>query len=63
MNQILRKEVKILKAIQGVSYKELAEYLEIRQDSFYNWLNGQYDLGDKKQKRLFEIVSTLKEEE
>lgn len=63
MNQILRKEVKILKAIQGVSYKELAEYLEIRQDSFYNWLNGQYDLGDKKQKRLFEIVATLKEEE
>lgn len=63
MNQILRKEVKILKAIQGVSYKELAEYLEIRQDSFYNWLNAQYDLGDKKQKRLFEIVATLKEEE
>ncbi len=36
----LRKSVKELKAYQGVSYKEVAEYLEIKQSSFYSWLNG-----------------------
>lgn len=36
----LRKEVKLLKALQGISYKEIAEYLEITQKAFYNWLNG-----------------------
>ena len=40
MNENLRKEVKLLKALQGISYKEVAEFLEIRQDSFYNWLKG-----------------------
>ena len=35
MNEFLRKECKMLKAMQGVSYKELAELLEVRQDSFY----------------------------
>lgn len=39
----LRKEVKTLKAFQGISYKELAEFIEIRQDSFYLWLKGRYD--------------------
>ena len=44
MNEILRKEVKLLKALQGVSYKEIAEeYLGIRQDSFYSWLKGYYN--------------------
>lgn len=36
MNDNLRKEVKLLKALQGISYKEIAEdYLEMKQDSFY----------------------------
>ena len=61
MNDFLRKEVKLLKAFQGVSYKELAELLEIRTDSFYNWLCGYYNLGTKKQERLAEIIGTLRE--
>lgn len=62
MNDVLRKEVKLLKALQGVSYKELAEeYLGIRQDSFYAWLKGYYNLGEEKQKQLYDIVVTLKE--
>jgi len=36
----LRKKVKMLKALQGISYKEIAEYLELRPKSFYNWLDG-----------------------
>ena len=62
MNENLRKEVKLLKALQGVTYKELAEeYLGIRQDSFYAWLNGYYDLGQEKQQQLYDVVVTLKE--
>ena len=61
MNEYLRKECKLLKALQGISYKELAEYLEVRQDSFYCWLKGYYDLGEKKQKELQQIVANLKE--
>ena len=29
----LRMEVKLLKVLQGISYKEIASYLEIRQES------------------------------
>jgi len=62
MNELLRKEVKLLKALQGISYKELAEeYLGLRQDSFYSWLHGYYDLGIEKQHLLLEILNILKE--
>ena len=61
MNESLRNECKLLKALQGISYKELAEYLEIRQDSFYSWLKGYYDLGEERSKRLQGIITNLKE--
>lgn len=61
MNDKLRKDVKLLKALQNVSYKEIAELLEIRQDSFYNWLKGYYDFGEERQNRLLDIVCCLKE--
>lgn len=61
MNEFLRKECKLLKAMQGVSYKELAELLEVRQDSFYSWLKGYYDYSDRRQLRLKEILDTIKE--
>lgn len=61
MNDYLRKECKLLKAIQGISYKEIAEYLKITQDSFYCWIKGYYDLGNKKQQRLRMIIEDLKE--
>lgn len=61
MNDYLRHQCKILKAVQGVSYKELAELLEVRQDSFYSWLKGYYDYSDRRQSRLKEILDTIKE--
>lgn len=39
----LRKEVRLLKALQGITYKELAEFMEIKQGSFLNWLHNRYD--------------------
>lgn len=62
MNQdVLRKKVKLLKAIQNISYKEISEYLEINANSFYNYLKGQYDLSDEKASLLFTIISNLQE--
>lgn len=43
MDDILRNECKYLKCCQGITYKEIAEYLEVRQDSFYSWLKGYYN--------------------
>ena len=60
-NEKLRKECKVLKALQNISYKELSEYLEIKQQSFYNWLKGEYDLSIEKKEKLTEIISNLKE--
>lgn len=57
----LRKRVKLIKALQGITYKELAEYLEISQKSFYNWLNGYYELSIENQNRLKEILELLQE--
>lgn len=61
MNEELRKKCKLLKALQGVSYAEIAEYLEIGASSFYNWICGSYDFGEKKQKRLLNIINDLQE--
>ena len=61
MTDILRKELKLLKALQGISYREIAEYLEISESGMYNWLKGYYELGYTKQKKLEEIIGFLKE--
>ena len=61
MNELLRQKAKALKAFQNVRYKELAELLEIRADSFYNWLNGQYDFSAERLNRLYEIIGLISE--
>ena len=61
MNKKLRKEVKLLKAMQNIGYKEISEYLEISSNSFYNWLCGYYDFGTDKQNKLKDIIETIKE--
>lgn len=62
MNEYLRKECKLLKAFTGITYKEMSEYLEIKQDSFYSWLKGHFDLSEEKQNTLHEIIINLKED-
>lgn len=61
LNNELRTMCKELKVFQGVSYKEIAYYLEIKTSSFYSWLNEQYDFGFKKTHKLKEIIETIKE--
>lgn len=61
MNNELRKQVKLLKALQGISYKELAEYLEIKVNSLYSWLRGNYDFSEKRLAMLQNVITNLKE--
>lgn len=61
MQDNLRKKVKVLKALQNVTYTEIAEDLEINRNSFYNWLSGQYDLSKEKENRLIEIINLISE--
>lgn len=63
MQNELRKKVKVLKALQNITYQEIADYLEIHKNSFYNWLNGYYNLSIQKEQRLIEILQTITEEE
>jgi transcriptional regulator with XRE-family HTH domain len=53
--------VRILKALQNVTYTEIAEHLEISRNSFYNWLKGYYNLSADKENRLNEIINLLSE--
>ena len=57
----IRKRVRMLKAMQNISYKELSGYLEIKESSMYNWLRGQYELSYNKAKLLEEVVATLED--
>lgn len=57
----LRKKVKLLKALQNISYKEIAEYIELPPKSFYNWLNGQYEFSEDRKEHLRNILDILKE--
>ena len=61
MNNELRKQVKLLKALQGISYKKIAEYLEIKVDSLYSWLRGNYDFSEKRLSMLQNVITNLKE--
>ena len=59
MQEKLRKQVKLLKALQNISYKEISEHLEINKNSFYNWLKGYYNFSRAKEQRLIEILSLI----
>ena len=61
MNQDkLREQVKIAKIYNPEwRYKTFAECLDMAEHSFYNWLNGFYDLGQQKVIELSSIVEDL----
>lgn len=61
MQENLRKQVKVVKALYGedFTYKDIAEMLEININSFYNWLNNYYNLGREKEKVLQAFVNDI----
>lgn len=48
--------------MQGITFAEQAELIEIKRNSFYSWLQGYYDLSTEKINRLNYIIDTLSEE-
>ena len=61
MNDELRKQCKELKVFQGFPDTEIAGFLEVKRNSFYNWLKGYYDFSEERQARLKEVIACLKE--
>ncbi len=56
----LREQVKLCKVYNSDwSYKQIAEVIEITPHAFYNWLNGYYELSQRKERRLRELLSDL----
>lgn len=59
MNNNLRERVRLFKAKYLFPYSQIAAMLMIPSSSFYNWLNGQYELSEKRQKILEEFINRL----
>ena len=58
----LREQVKLCKVYNADwSYKQIAEVIEITPHAFYNWLNGYYELSDRRERKLRELLSDLME--
>lgn len=57
MQNDLRKAVKLYKVENNKSYKEIAIEIRVNKNSFYNWLNGYYDLSEEKTEELKKIIS------
>jgi len=57
----LREQARVARAINHdcFTYADFADYLEISVNSFYNWLNGYYDLSSKKADNLNSFLSDL----
>ena len=57
----LRKNCKLAKALNDdiFTYKDFAEAIDIDHNSFYNWLNGAYNLSDTKAKSLNDFINNI----
>ena len=56
----LRKQVRLARACnEDIYYKHFAAYLDMTEQSFYNWLNGSYDISAENVKKLKSVVIDL----
>lgn len=64
MNQEkLRLQVKLVCAYNDdIKIKDFANYLGITEHSFYNFMNGYYNLSEKKARQLYDVTIDLIEE-
>ena len=61
-NNTARKEVKLLKAMNDVTYSEFAEMIGLSKGVIYNWLANSFDLGEDRLKIASEVIADLKGE-
>ena len=56
----LRQKVKLAKALNDDwSYKAMSEVIGITVHAFYNWLDGAYELSDKRKHQLESLADDL----
>ena len=56
----LRNKVKLMKALGTIgNYIEIAELIDVKKKSFYNWLRGEYSFGDKKRQLLSRVIDDM----
>ena len=55
----LRKQVRLLKANRGITFKEISLQLGLKGNSFYNWLCNKYELSTDKQAQLQSIIEEV----
>ena len=60
-DDILRHQVKLLKVLQGISYKKIAERIGIKPDSLCSRLRCNYNFSDTRIERLKQIIDEYKE--
>ena len=60
MQDTLRLQVRLAKAYnEDIYYKDFANYLDISEAAFYNWLNSSYELSKEKATKLRDVVIDL----
>lgn len=61
LQAILRSEVKRIKWEEEISYKIIAEeLLNMKYNSFINWLHGYKKLSQQKTKILYDFINDMK---
>lgn len=60
MNEELIKNVKEIKMFYNVPYSRLADALGLKRNSFYNWVNGYYQLSPNNQRKLYKIIQDIR---
>lgn len=56
----LRNEIKLLKAFQGINYKDISQKLGIKQRSFYAWIKADFNLSSANKYKLSLIINEYK---
>ena len=59
MKTDLRLQVKLLKATHDITYKEIAEMINIKPRHFYNWIRGTTNFTESKTEELRKLVAEL----
>lgn len=59
-HEILRLQIKLACACNNdIKIKHFAEYIDINENSFYNYMSGYYNISESKARKLQDIVVDL----
>lgn len=59
----LRRQIKLLKALNDINYKSISNELGIKPKSFYSWLKGAFNLSSENNRKLETIINFYRKDE